>query len=90
MSESTQDPNEGVNLEGPADGGADGVAGVRDGGADGSADSGGFGVRGSGGDGGLMAGPMVALTAGPVAEQWRGRWSRCAEQTAEQTAAPKA
>ena len=45
MSESTQDPSEGVDLEGPADGGADGIAGVRDGGADGSADSGGLGVR---------------------------------------------
>ena len=44
MSESTQDPSEGADLEGPADGGADGIAGVRDGGADGSADSGGLGV----------------------------------------------
>ena len=41
MSESTQDPNEGVSgLEGPADGGAEGITGIRDGGADGSADTG--------------------------------------------------
>ena len=36
MSESTQGPSEGVaDLEGPADGGAEGVPGIRDGGADG-------------------------------------------------------
>ena len=71
MSESTQDPSEGVDLEGPADGGADGIAGVRDGGADGSADSGGLGVRPVAARtvaqtvGLMVAGPRVRLTVEP-------------------------
>ena len=86
MSESTQDPSQGGSgLEGPADGGAEGIPGVQDGGADGSADAG-LGVSGDGG-GGAMVAPtaeqMVEPTAEPTAEQM-------VEPTAEQMEAPTA
>jgi hypothetical protein len=73
MSESTQDPNEGVSLEGPADGGAEGIAGVRDGGADGSADSGWlWGARQRLTTVAQMVEPTAELTGAQIAEPtWR-------------------
>ena len=69
MSESTQGPSEGVeDLEGPAHGGADGIAGIRDGGA-------GRQRRWWGPSVVATEGPMEAADGGAEGKWRRRRWS---------------